>query len=246
MVVRHCHDSRVIMPSSDAIRGRGMLDSRSSTFDSPDPDRSLMQRAYQAWAPVYDLVCGGLFAPSRRRVVALVSTAGREVLEIGVGTGLSLGDYEPDMVVSGIDASEAMIAKARRRAEAVARAEIRRLDTMDAGRLDFPDAQFDAVVAQFLITLVPEPERVLDEAYRVLRPGGALFLLNHFRSRDPAIAAFERRVAPLMHHVGLRPDFPFERIEEWASTKAAIQSISRIPSGPMGCFSIVRLNKGMG
>jgi phosphatidylethanolamine/phosphatidyl-N-methylethanolamine N-methyltransferase len=220
-----------------------MLPSRSSLLDSPDPDRSIMRRAYQAWAPAYDLVCGGLFAPSRRRVVALASTAGREVLEIGVGTGLSLADYEPDMVVSGIDASEAMIAKARERAVSTARAEIRRLDVMDAEQLTFPDDLFDAVVAQFLITLVPNPERVLDEAHRVLKPGGSLFLLNHFRSRNPDIARLESRLAPMMHHVGLRPDFPFERVLNWVSGKPDLHAVSRIPSGPMGCFSIVRISK---
>lgn len=201
----------------------------------------MMQRAYTAWAPVYDLVCGGLFAASRRRTVALASTAGREILEIGVGTGLSLGDYDPDMRLTGIDASEAMIAKAKQRAETEARAEIAALAVMDAENLDLPDASFDAVVAQFLITLVPNPERVLDEAWRVLKPGGALFLLNHFRSDNALLAACEIRLAPLMHHVGLRPDFPFQRITGWASTKPDSGQILRIPSGPMGCFSILRI-----
>ncbi|CAN1571228.1 UbiE Methylase involved in ubiquinone/menaquinone biosynthesis [Rhabdaerophilaceae bacterium] len=220
-----------------------MSNVRSFLVESPDPDRGIMQRAYHAWAPVYDLVCGGLFASSRRRVVALASTAGRDVLEIGVGTGLSLGDYDADTVVSGIDASEAMIAKARQRALTDARAQIRLLDVMDAEALSFDHAQFDAVVAQFLITLVPNPELVLDEAWRVLRPGGSLFLLNHFRSRNPVAATIETRLAPLMHHVGLRPDFPFSRVEDWISTKSVVQSVTRTPSGPFGCFSIVRIIK---
>lgn len=203
-----------------------------------------MQRAYSAWAPFYDVVCGGLFASSRRRIVALASTAGRDVLEIGVGTGLSLGDYDADMVVTGIDASEAMICKARARALLNTKADIRSLEVMDAERLSFPEDRFDAVVAQFLITLVPNPEAVLDEAYRVLKPGGSLFLLNHFRSRDERVARIEQNLAPLMHHVGLRPDFPFDRVTSWAATKPDISSISRIPSGPFGCFSIVRINRG--
>lgn len=223
-----------------------MFDSRSSFAASPDPDRGIMQLAYRAWAPAYDLICGGLFASSRRRVVALASTAGRRVLEIGVGTGLSLGDYEADMEVTGIDASEAMIARAHRRAQLIASAEIRSLSVMDAENLSFPDGRFDAVVAQFLITLVEKPERVLDEAWRVVRPGGALFLLNHFRSKNPHVAGFETRIAPLLHHVGLRPDFPFDRIEDWAADQTGITSISRIPSGPMGCFSIVRIGKAAG
>jgi phosphatidylethanolamine/phosphatidyl-N-methylethanolamine N-methyltransferase len=228
------------------IAGRqsgSMLDSRSSFAASSDPDRGIMQRAYRAWAPAYDLICGGLFARSRRRVVSLASMAGRHVLEIGVGTGLSLGDYEADMVVTGIDASEAMIARAHRRAQSIACAEIRSLRVMDAENLTFADGQFDAVVAQFLITLVERPERVLDEAWRVVRPGGALFLLNHFRSRNPVVASFETRIAPLLHHVGLRPDFPFERVESWAAPQASVSAITRIPAGPFECFSIVRIAK---
>jgi phosphatidylethanolamine/phosphatidyl-N-methylethanolamine N-methyltransferase len=207
-----------------------MFDTDSPVARSSDPDRGIMQRAYRAWAPAYDLVCGGLFASSRRRVVALASTTGRHVLEIGVGTGLSLCDYEADMVVTGIDASEAMIAKARRRAHSVARAEIRALGVMDAENLTFESGAFDA-------------EPVLDEAWRVVRPGGALFLLNHFRSRHPRIAAFETGIAPLLHHVGLRPDFPFERVERWANAQDGVTSITRIPSGPLDCFSIVRIGK---
>ncbi len=222
-----------------------MTDSSSPIASSTDPQRSIMQRAYRAWAPAYDLVCGGLFAPSRRRVVALASTAGRHVLEIGVGTGLSLGDYEADMVLTGIDASEAMIAKARHRARSVARAEIRSLAVMDAEALTFADDQFDAVVAQFLITLVEHPEMVLDEAWRVVRPGGALFLLNHFRSKNPHIARLETAIAPVLHHVGLRPDFPFERVEAWAASQKGFSAITRIPSGPLECFSIVRIGKAV-
>lgn len=221
-----------------------MAHSSSSSVDSRDPDRGIMHRAYQAWAPFYDLVCGGLFAPSRKQLVALASMAGRDVLEIGVGTGLSLADYDSDMRVTGIDASDAMIARAKIRAAAGTRAHIAELAVMDAEALGFPEQHFDAVVAQFLITLVPNPEKVLDEAYRVLRPGGALFLLNHFRSRNPALAALETCAAPLMHHVGLRPDFPFERVTEWAGTKPDLSIILRIPGGPFGCFSIVRIGKG--
>lgn len=222
-----------------------MTDAR-LTLDSPDPDRERMQRAYRVWAPFYDLMCEGLFASSRRRVVALASMTGREVLEIGVGTGLSLPDYDAEMVITGIDASEAMIAKAREKARSDARATIRQLAVMDALALTLDDASFDSVVAQFLVTLVPDPETMLDEAWRVLRPGGALFLLNHFRSKNPLFRAIEVRSAPLLHSVGLRPDFPFERIEEWAATKPDMGTITRTPSGPFGCFSIVRFKKARG
>lgn len=205
-----------------------------------------MQRAYRIWAPFYDLVCAGIFVRSRKEVVALASACGRKVLEIGIGTGLALPDYAAEMAVTGIDASESMIEKARVKAATEARATICELAVMDAGALTFADRTFDAVVAQFLVTLVPNPETMLDEGWRVLRPGGALFLLNHFRSRNQVFAWLETRSAPFLHNIGLRPDFPFARIEDWAATKPDIRVITRTETGPLGCFSIVRIEKSAG
>ena len=129
------------------------------------------------------------------------------------------------------------------RADEGTKARIKSLAIMDAEALSFEDNGFDVVVAQFLITLVPNPELVLDEAYRVLRKGGTLYLLNHFRSQNRALAWLETKSAPFMHNLGLRPDFPFERVQAWANSKPDLTHMSRMPTGPLGCFSIVAIKK---
>lgn len=210
-----------------------------------DPDSAVMARAYRLWAPVYDVICGRLFLSSRLRAAAIAGRSGRRVLEIGVGTGLSLGDYGRQNAVCGVDLSPDMIERARRRVLEAGLSQVEMLAIMDAHRLEFTDARFDVVVAQFLITLVAEPETVLDEAFRVTAPGGEIILVNHFRSARPWLARLEQALAPAAHKVGLRPDFPFQRIEGWIAGKPGARLIERIESGPLGCFSIVRIGKGL-
>ena len=208
-----------------------------------DPATFVMQRAYRFWAPVYDLVCGRIFLSSRCAAAAEARSAGRRILEIGVGTGLSLQDYGPGNEISGIDLSPEMIAKARQRAASECRAASCRLEVMDAHHLAFADSAFDVVVAQFVITLVENAERVLDECLRVTAPGGQIILVNHFHTESGAIAWLERHIAPIVHGIGLRPDFPFSRITHWADRHPGVAILERRPSGPFGSFSIVRLRK---
>lgn len=208
-----------------------------------DPSTTVMQRAYRVWAPVYDIVCGGLFLSSRRTAAAMARASGRHVLEIGVGTGLSLQDYGPHNEIVGIDLSPEMIAKAEKRAEIECVASSCVLAVMDAHQLTYADAIFDVVVAQFVITLVEDAERVLDECRRVVRPGGQIILVNHFYSETGIAAWLERRLAPLVHSIGLRPDFPFGRISAWVRGTPDMDIVERSNSGPFGAFSIVRLRK---
>jgi ubiquinone/menaquinone biosynthesis C-methylase UbiE len=215
----------------------------SSTDPHPTPNVGALQRAYRFWPLVYDAICGRIFCSTRREAAMIARRAGRRILEIGVGTGLSLSDYGQRCTVSGIDISPEMIAKARRRVAAEGLADSCDLRIMDAHALEFADEQFDVVVGQFVITLVADPERVLDEAFRVVSPGGELLLANHFLSDNPTIAKFEQAIAPAVHHIGLRPDFPFARVEQWVARQphAVLHSVQT--TGPLGSFSIVRIQK---
>ena len=169
-----------------------------------DPDRDVMEKAYARWAPVYDALCGPVFLNGRRAAASAARDVGGRILEIGVGTGLSFDDYDDETKITGIDISEPMIAKARERAASSAYPFVKDLRVMDAHNLTFPDASFDCVVGQFVITLVENPERVLSECARVARPGGQIIIVNHLyseragrRDRTPAGAEGARaRPAP--------------------------------------------------
>lgn len=208
-----------------------------------DLDHATMTRAYAKWAPVYDAVCGPFFRAGRKAAAAAARPSGRDILEIGVGTGLSLEDYGPENVVTGIDVSTDMIEKARRRLRGGRFPHVAGLHVMDAHDLEFGDACFDGVVGQFVITLVSDPERVLDECARVLRPGGVLTLVNHLYSEDGVRAALERKLAGPARRVGLRPDFPFARFEAWVAGRDDITLLERRAIKPFGWFTLVRFIK---
>src|SRR5215813_12582366 len=119
-----------------------------------DLDRGAVEKAYSYWAPLYDAVCGPIFESGRRTAAAAARRLGGRILEVGVGTGLSFADYDATTEVTGVDLSEPMIAKARARMASGRYPHVKSVMVMDAHDLDFPDASFDCVVAQFVITLV--------------------------------------------------------------------------------------------
>lgn len=202
-----------------------------------------MERAYARWAPVYDVLCGPVFLNARRAATQAARNAGRAVLEVGVGTGLSFKDYGPQYEITGIDISEPMIARARMRCSAGNYPWVRALLAMDASEMAFPRESFHAVVAQFLITLVEQPEKVLDECARVLKPGGEIILVNHFYSEKGLAARIETGLASKARKVGLRPDFPFGRIEAWAQAHGGVKIIEKRKIAPFRVFTLVRIRK---
>lgn len=208
-----------------------------------DIEHTAMTRAYAKWAPVYDALCGPFFNSGRQAAAALARTLGRDVLEIGVGTGLSFSDYRASNRVTGIDASPEMVDRARERLRSGRFPHVESVEVMDAHALTFPDASFDVVVGQFVITLVENPERVLDEAFRMLRPGGSIVLVNHFYSETGLLAAIERGSGTVARRLGLRPDFRFARIDNWCRAKGDIVVSKREKLAPFGWFTLVELRR---
>ena len=206
------------------------------------PTTALMQKAYQRWAPVYDIVYDKLTEPAARAAVAAVEACGPNILEVGVGTGLSLGYYSPSSEVHGIDLSDDMLERARAKVARRGLGHVKSLEVMDATHLSFGDASFDAVTAQFLITLVPQPERALDEMARVLRPGGEIVLVNHFGQDDGPLAKVETAVAPLCNKIGWSSDFKASRITRWARG-AGLESMPLQAVFPSGFFKVLRMRK---
>src|SRR6185437_5767954 len=154
-----------------------------------DFDREMVEQAYDRWAPIYDLVFGGVFSKGRDAAIQATNKLGGRVLEVGVGTGISLPLYSPNVRIFGTDISEEMLKKAKRRVAEGKLKNIEGLSVMDAEKLEFPDNAFDVVMAQYVVTAVPNPEAALDEFARVLRPGGELIILTRV-SADAGMRRF--------------------------------------------------------
>ncbi|TFZ60387.1 class I SAM-dependent methyltransferase [Methylorubrum sp. Q1] len=206
------------------------------------PTTELMRKAYARWAPVYDVVYDKLTEPAARAAVEAAVAHGPRVLEAGVGTGLSLGYYPRDSFVCGVDLSEDMLKRARGKVRRKGLTHVKGLQVMDVCRLGYADASFDAVVAQFLITLVPNPEAALSEFMRVVRPGGGIVLANHFGQSNGPVARVEEIVAPLCTKIGWSSDFKATRIEAWAQ-RNGVEVVGLAPTFPGGFFKILRMRK---
>ena len=208
-----------------------------------DIDREGVAKAYGRWAPIYDLVFGKVFDHGRQSTIAEAERIGGRILDVGVGTGLSLSDYSPKCRISGVDISEPMLRRARKRVCELGLANVELLAVMDAKHLAFSDASFDAVVAQYVITAVPDPEATLDDFVRVLKPGGELILVNHIGAERGARRVFELAFAPLARRLGWRPEFPWLRLARWAERHGGVSLAERRPMPPMGHFSLIRYRK---
>jgi phosphatidylethanolamine/phosphatidyl-N-methylethanolamine N-methyltransferase len=206
-------------------------------------DNSTVVKAYARWAPVYDLVFGKVFERGRRASIAAAERIGGRILDVGIGTGISLTDYAHSNSVVGVDYSEAMLRKALARVREHKLDHVAALAVMDAQRLGFADAHFDAVVAQYVITAVPDPEQCLDEFARVVRPGGEIILVNHLGAEQGFRRVFERGFAPVARRLGWRPEFAWERLAGWAARHGGVRLIERRPMPPLGHFSLIRFER---
>lgn len=174
----------------------------------PQLDDAAVVAAYARWARVYDPIFGAITGRAIRATMSEVNAlpAGR-VLEVGVGTGLSLPLYRPHHRVVGIDLSPDMLRQAERRVAERRLAHVAALAEMDAANLDFPGASFDVAVAMFVMTVVPDAPRVLAEMTRVVKPGGRIVIVNHFSAEGGPRAAIERWLSRFATTLGWHPEF---------------------------------------
>ncbi len=205
-------------------------------------DKSDVEKAYAGWAPFYDMVFGAVFSPGRDAAVRAAERVGGRILEVGVGTGISLDKYSKRNRIVGVDLSEPMLRRAKARVHKRNLFNVETLAVMDAERLGFGDAFFDVVVAQFVITTVPDPEAALDEFARVVKPEGEIILVNHLGAEAGPRRDFEHGIAPLGRRLGWRPEFPFARISAWAES-AGVRLVERRPVQPLGHFSLMRFRR---
>lgn len=198
-------------------------------------DLEKVQKAYSRWSKVYDVVFGPAFAAARRHGIGMLDLApGDRVLEVGVGTGLSIPMFPAGVEIVGIDISRAMLRRARGRA----RRRGARLLLADAGRLPFEDSCFDAVFAPYVVSAVPDPVAMLREVARVARPSASVVLLNHFASRNPVVNAVEKAVTRTTSALlGFHADFPIAPVLVQAGLD--VQLSERLP--PFGYWKALRV-----
>jgi len=206
-------------------------------------DKETIAKAYARWAPVYDLVFGAVFEHGRHAAIAAAERIGGRILEVGIGTGLSLPYYSPDVRLCGVDISQPMLRKAQQRVTELGLKNVETLAVMDAEHLDFPDALFEVVVAQYVITTVPNPEATLDEFARVLKPGGEIVLVSRVGAEAGLRRALEHWFAPAARKLGWRTEFSFERYAAWAKKTSDMTLVERRAMPPLGHFSLIRFGK---
>ncbi len=202
-------------------------------------DTAAVRLAYKRWAPIYDFTFGQIAKAGRLQAAKIVNRRRGSVLEVGVGTGLSLPTYAPHLEVTGIDLSPEMLQKARSRVKAKKLKNVTGLYEMDAGNLDFDDDSFDTVIAMYVVTVVPEPENVMRELERVCAPGGEVILVNHFSQDEGLRGWIEHKMAPLASTLGWRPVFPTERVMGCKGLRLAERRSLR----PFGLFTMLRFVK---
>jgi phosphatidylethanolamine/phosphatidyl-N-methylethanolamine N-methyltransferase len=200
-------------------------------------------RAYDRWAPVYDLVFGPVFRRGRADAIRAAERVGGRILEVGVGTGISLPHYSGANRIVGIDLSDAMLDKARARVREHGLTHVEMIAVGDAAALDFPPASFDVVVAQYVVTACPDPEGALDEFVRVCRPGGEIVITTRVGAATGFRGSVERTLMPVTSRLGFRTEFPWSRYADWAMTRPDIELVERRPLPPLGHFSLVRFAK---
>jgi phosphatidylethanolamine/phosphatidyl-N-methylethanolamine N-methyltransferase len=173
-------------------------------------EKRQVKRAYKLYAPAYDLVFDWIFHPGREAAIrALGIEPGHHVLEVGIGTGLNLPIYPARCRLTGIDLSEEMLRKAYDKVAELGLTNVS-LRAMDATVMEFDDNEFDSSVATYTISAVPDPVSVLREMRRVVKPGGSIVVLNHFRSERRVVGRIEDLVAPVCTRLGWKSNLPLE------------------------------------
>ena len=202
-----------------------------------------VEEAYARWAPIYDLVFTAVMKPGRKAAAAAASRPGGRVLDVGVGTGLELPMFAAGTRLVGVDLSEPMLRVAQKRIAREGLRDVEGLVVMDAMRMAFPDDYFDCVVAPYVLTVVPDPGRTMDELARVTRPGGEIVLVNHVGAEKGPIAAIEAWMGKRSASLGWRPEFPWSVLGDWIAARPDMTLVERRTLAPLGLFTLARIRK---
>jgi phosphatidylethanolamine/phosphatidyl-N-methylethanolamine N-methyltransferase len=162
---------------------------------------------------------------------------------VGVGTGLELGLLRKDSRVAGIDLSEPMLRLARERVARKRLSHVSDLRVMDAATLAFPDASFDSTLAPYVLSVVRRPALVLDEMWRVTRPGGTLVVMNHFAATGGLRARAEYYLEDAAAWLGWHANFPYSAIGDWLDANPQARLVERRELPPFRLFTMLTIEK---
>lgn len=186
-----------------------------------------MEKVYNRYSRFYDLIFGRVFHSGREMAPMLLELRpDMKLLEVGVGTGLSLPMLPRTVKITGIDLSQKMLDQARKRLEMEDLKNHVELIKMDATHLEFSDNSFDRVLAAYFISTVPDPVKVVEEMKRVCRPGGYLVFLNHFKNDNPVVGFLEKVFSPMFYRVGFKTDLDVYKL--MADCGLEIETLERI------------------
>jgi phosphatidylethanolamine/phosphatidyl-N-methylethanolamine N-methyltransferase len=202
-------------------------------------DNRDVRRVYRLWAPVYDATFGKFAEAALKQATARANHFDGRLLEVGVGTGLALPHYKRSIKVTGVDLSPDMLKRARQRITKARVGNVEALHEMDAMKLAFADASFDIAVAMYVMTVVPEPVKVLQELARVTKPGGTVLIVNHFSVERGLRAAVEKRLANYADVLGWRSEFPVETL----LTDPRLKLVDKRPVRPFGFFTLLEFRR---
>jgi phosphatidylethanolamine/phosphatidyl-N-methylethanolamine N-methyltransferase len=207
------------------------------------PDTSHALSAYARWAGMYDAVFTRILRRGRLALAEAANAIGGKCLNVGVGTGLELPMFGTSLRVTGIDLSEPMLEIARNRVTELGLTNVDDLLVMDAHNLAFPDASFDVVVAPYLVTILPDPQRSLDEMVRVVKPGGHIILANHIAAESGPVAWAESALAKIGPGLGWDPRFPWSVIGDWLERRNDVTLVERRTLPPLGLFALIHMQR---
>ena len=196
-----------------------------------------LRTSYTFIAPVYDLLVRRFSQDLRKRSLQrLGDIAGQSILLPGIGTGLDIPHLPQGARYTGMDLTPAMLKRAESQIPAGMNMA---LQTGDAMAMPFDDHQFDCVVMHLILAVVPEPQKALAEAARVVKPGGRILILDKFLKPNET-AWFKRAISPLMGRIATRTDVVFE---ELLATLPQLALQHNDSAGLAGWFRYIELNK---
>jgi phosphatidylethanolamine/phosphatidyl-N-methylethanolamine N-methyltransferase len=199
--------------------------------DGAKMDHSSVLKSYQFYSKFY------IFGLNPGRSVAVKQMElqnDHQILEIGIGTGMSLSHYPENVEITGIDLTPEMLEQAHQRVDNLGLNNVQ-LHLMDAQKLDFPDHSFDKSIAMFVASVMPDPVAMIKEMKRVTRPGGHIYILNHFSQKGSFMSLIEKALSPFAHQLGFEPLFYLDEFLEKTEMRGALD----IPIQPFGYWRLL-------